>query len=102
MNRLLAAAALVALVGVPTHSSAQSKPSPREKLVVTSAWLAEHLNDRDLVILPAGRKATYEAGHIPGARLVHFDAGALAAPMDHSGRSPDHVMLEMPATQSLH
>ena len=71
------------------------------KLVVSSAWLAEHLNDRDLVILQVGRKATYDAGHIPGARLVEFDAGALAAPMDHSGASPDHVMLEMPSAQAL-
>ena len=54
--------------------------------MVTPAWLAQHLNDRDLVVLQVGRKETYDAGHVPGARLVNYDAGALAAPMDHSGK----------------
>ena len=91
------------LVGGPVSpASAQvANGSTRERLVVSPAWLAEHLNDRDLVVLQVGRKATYDAGHIPGARLVDFDAGALAAPMDHSGRSPDHVMLEMPEPEAL-
>src|SRR6185436_13784971 len=44
---------------------------------------------------------TYDAGHIPGARLVNFDEGALAAPMPKDMSQP-HVMLEMPATEALH
>ena len=96
--RLLAA---LAVVTAPGMASAQPAGSPRDRLVVTPAWLAQHLNDRDLVILQVGRKATYEAGHIPGARLVNFDEGALAAPMDHSGRDPNHLMLEMPTPDAL-
>jgi thiosulfate/3-mercaptopyruvate sulfurtransferase len=95
-----AAAAALAFVSLASGASAQvANGSTRDKLVVTSSWLAEHLTDRDLVVLQVGRKATYDAGHIPGARLVDFDAGALAAPMDHT--KPDHVMLEMPATDAL-
>jgi len=103
MKRSLAVTAFSLLVSLPTHSSAQvANGSTRDRLVVSPAWLAAHLNDRDLVILQVGRKATYDAGHIPGARLVNFDAGALAAPMDHTGADPNHVMLEMPTTQALH
>jgi len=99
-----AAAALIAFIVVSARpmSAQVANGSSRDKLVVSAAWLAEHLNDRDLVILQVGRKGTYDTGHIPGARLVEFDAGALAAPMDHSGASPDHAILEMPPTQALH
>jgi thiosulfate/3-mercaptopyruvate sulfurtransferase len=99
---LCAAAALSLLACLPSHSSAQAaNGSTRDKLVVSPAWLAAHLNDRDLVILQVGRQETYDAGHIPGARFVNFDNGALAAPMDHSGNAPDHMMLEMPAPEAL-
>jgi thiosulfate/3-mercaptopyruvate sulfurtransferase len=107
MTRVSYAAAAVLVTGgllgglVSSPAAQVANGSTREKLVVTPAWLAGHLNDRDLVILQVGRKATYDAGHIPGARLVDFDAGALAAPMDHSGRDPNHVMLEMPPPDQL-
>jgi thiosulfate/3-mercaptopyruvate sulfurtransferase len=104
LSRAAAAAALITctMVSARPISAQVANGSSREKLVASSAWLAEHLNDRDLVVLQVGRKTTYDAGHIPGARLVDFDAGALAAPMDHSGANPDQVMLEMPSTQALH
>jgi len=99
MKRILTAAALAALASLPSSpASAQvANGSSRDKLLVSAAWLAEHLNDRDLVILQVGRKATYDAGHIPGARLVDYDGGALAVPMDHSPNAPmtDALMLEM-------
>jgi len=101
-RELCAAAAALALVSfVPPASAQVANGSSRDKLLVAPAWLAEHLNDRDLVILQVGRKATYDAGHIPGARLVNFDEGALAAPMPKDMSQP-HVMLEMPATEALH
>ena len=52
------------------------------KVLVSTAWLARHLNDPDLRILDAswylpdaGRdpKAEYLAGHIPGARFFDID-----------------------------
>jgi thiosulfate/3-mercaptopyruvate sulfurtransferase len=39
-------------------------------LLVSASWLAEHLNDADLVIIHVGPKEEYEVGHIPGARLL--------------------------------
>ena len=99
--RIAAAAAALVALAVPRPLSAQPGTSPRDRLVVSPAWLAQHLNDRDLVVLQVGRKETYDAGHIPGARFVNYDGGALAAPMDHSGRDPNHLMLEMPAPDAL-
>jgi thiosulfate/3-mercaptopyruvate sulfurtransferase len=100
MRNFRIAAALIALA-LPSIGSAQPAASPRDRLVVTPAWLAQHLNDRDLVILQVGRQETYDAGHIPGARFVNFDGGALAAPMDHSGKDPNQLMLEMPTADAL-
>src|SRR5947208_15745390 len=104
MNRVLTAAALAACVCLPARPvpAQVANGSSREKLVVAPAWLAEHLNDRDLVVLQVGRKETYDAGHIPGARLVNFDSGALAAPADRTRTSPDHALLKLPTPQALH
>jgi|SRR5579864_478266 len=44
--------------------------SPRDALLVTTSWLAEHLNDANLVLLHVGDKTQYAARHIAGARQV--------------------------------
>lgn len=62
---------------------------PREKLLVDDAWLASRLGAPDLVVLQVGDRAGYEAGHIPGARLVSLVD--LAAPM-----GGEALTLEMP------
>lgn len=62
----------------------------RDSMVVSTAWLAQHLNDANLVILHVGDKAEYPAHHIPGARYVDF--GSDLAISDHSGKG---LMLEM-------
>lgn len=51
----------------------------RGPLVVTVDWLAEHLNDRDLVLLHTGSKTDYDAEHIPGA--LHLGMDEIATPM---------------------
>ena len=69
-----------------------SKPSPTSRWLVSTEWLAEHLRDRNLVVVdgsyPAvGEKrdvaAEYRAGHIPGA--VFFDIDTVS---DHSTELP--------------
>jgi thiosulfate/3-mercaptopyruvate sulfurtransferase len=37
---------------------------------VSQRWLAEHANDRDLVVLHVGTRAQYDSGHVTGARPV--------------------------------
>ncbi|MEM7074484.1 MAG: 3-mercaptopyruvate sulfurtransferase [Pseudomonadota bacterium] len=52
------------------------------KTLVSTAWLAEHLNDPDMRLLDASwylpgedgdARAEYESGHIPGARFFDID-----------------------------
>lgn len=66
----------------------------RDKLVVTTDWLAKRLDRKDLVVLQVGDKPGYEAGHIPGARLVSLPE--LAAPM-----GGERLTLEMPEPEPL-
>lgn len=67
--------------------------TPRDTALVSTAWLADHLDDADLVVLdgtfklpgamPTAR-ADYDAGHIPGAFFFDIDAIADArSPLPH-------------------
>jgi len=67
----------------------------RDRLVVSTAWLAKHLADPDLVILQVGDKVAYDGGHIPGARLVNL--ADIAAPPS----GPDPLILELPEPEAL-
>ena len=84
-------AAAMAVVAAPAMAA---PASGRSGLVVAPAALAKDLGDRDLVILQVGDKAGYEAGHIPGARLVTL--AELAAPM-----GGEALTLELPAPEAL-
>jgi thiosulfate/3-mercaptopyruvate sulfurtransferase len=68
---------------------------PRQDLVVDAAWLKQHINDADLVLLHVGDKDAYAAGHIPGARFVSLNDISIS---DHSGHG---LMLEMPPAEDL-
>src|ERR1044071_5728833 len=67
----------------------------RDSLVVTPAWLSQHLHDPNLVILHVGDKDGYEAAHIPGARLVSMSDVSIS---DHTQKG---LMLEMPPADEL-
>ena len=69
--------------------------TPRDSLVVSPAWVSQRLGDPDLVILQVGDKAGYEAGHIPGARLLTL--ADIAAP----STGPDSLILQMPDPEAL-
>jgi thiosulfate/3-mercaptopyruvate sulfurtransferase len=65
MRPLLSAAVIAAFLN---FGAAQAP----DGLVVPAAWLAQHVDDPDLVLLHVGAKATYDAGHIPHARYVSW------------------------------
>lgn len=69
--------------------------NPRAQMVIDAAALAAQIGDPDLVILQVGDKPAYDAGHIPGARLVNL-ADVSAPP---SG--PDLLFLQMPEPEAL-
>lgn len=49
----------------------EKPPSVRSGMIVSTAWLAAHLNDPKVVILHVARaRAHYDEGHIPGARFA--------------------------------
>lgn len=66
---------------------------PRDQLLVSTAWLAEHAADKDLVVLHVGTAAGYQAKHIPGARLV--DPNGLTV------KTPEGLVTELPPPEEL-
>jgi thiosulfate/3-mercaptopyruvate sulfurtransferase len=45
----------------------------RPEMIVSTEWLAEHLNDPKVVVLHVGdKRSEYDAGHIPGARFLEL------------------------------
>lgn len=69
---------LILLAGLGAFVSGVAPLPPPQKtgepLIVTTAWLAEHLTDRGLVLLhigDQGSKPTYDEGHIPGAQFLN-------------------------------
>jgi len=91
-NRLRATVANLAVLTLSFLSASAHSAVSRDKLVVSTGWLQQHLNDKDLVILHVGDKKEYDAGHIVGAR--------------HGGTETFTVngklTLELPASQTLH
>ena len=65
----------------------------RESMIVSTDWLAKHLNDDSLVLLQVGEKAEYEAGHIPGAQFI--TTADLSTPRGQG------LALELPAVDQL-
>lgn len=63
-------AALTVLLSLVV-ATAQQPAALNQDLLVTTDWLAGHLDDRDVVVLHiAADRKTFDAGHIPGARFV--------------------------------
>jgi len=60
-------------------------------MLVTPAWLADHLGDKSVVILNIGQRPAYDAGHIPGARFVEMSSISSSQPL----------LLELPTIEKL-
>ncbi len=71
---------------------------PAEPMVVSTAWLAQHLHDQGLVIFQIGdrtSKPAYDEGHIPGAQFLN-PFSELSTP-----RVEGALALELPSADSL-
>jgi thiosulfate/3-mercaptopyruvate sulfurtransferase len=65
----------------PSAVSAFQQESVRKSMLVSTAWLQEHLNDPSLVILHTGtNRREYKDGHIQGARFLWTQALAYSDP----------------------
>jgi thiosulfate/3-mercaptopyruvate sulfurtransferase len=85
--------AMMLLLAISPSTQAAGDPKVQESLIVSTDWLAKHLNDDSLVLLQVGDKAEYEAGHIPGAQFI-----ALA---DISTPRGSGLALELPSVAQL-
>src|SRR5690348_3867021 len=74
---------------------ASAQPA-RDQLVVSAAWLQQHASDPDIVLLHVGNKATYDAGHITGARYVDYTTTLT------SNTNANGLTLEMLPAEALH
>ena len=83
---------ITALLLAPSRAAEPSAP-----LLVDAEWLAQHLTDRDLVVLHVGDHAEYRTEHIPGARLITEED--VSRPHDHSNLKD--MMLELPDAATL-
>jgi thiosulfate/3-mercaptopyruvate sulfurtransferase len=88
-NTLLLVIILISAVSAQT----KSEPKIRESLIVTTEWLATHLNDSSLVLLQVGEKDEYTAAHIPGAQFIQL--------ADISTPRGQGLILELPAVEQL-
>jgi thiosulfate/3-mercaptopyruvate sulfurtransferase len=80
--------ALAALAVTPLSAATCGGHGTSGTMLVSTAWLADHLKDPNLVILAIGDKQEYEKAHIPGALFVEY--------MDtHIMKSADGLTLEM-------
>jgi len=69
--RTIALAILAMLASRPLASQLGNPPTLRPEMLVTTAWLAEHLSDHDVVVLCINSTPEfYSKGHIPGARQI--------------------------------
>jgi thiosulfate/3-mercaptopyruvate sulfurtransferase len=85
------AALIIFVLGLPSFGAAQAAAHP--EMIVSTQWLADHLNDPNVVILQIGQnKAQYDEHHIPGARYLDFDDFMV----DHDG-----IHSELPAVDKL-
>jgi thiosulfate/3-mercaptopyruvate sulfurtransferase len=63
-----------ALQAVESSDKIAKSPAVKAEMLVTTAWLQQHLADRDLVVLYIGQDRTrFDDGHVPGARFVQLD-----------------------------
>jgi len=76
LNLSLLAAAFAAAQFAQAAPACGGHADPKSMLV-TPAWVAEHLKDPKLVILQIGPDGTYEKGHIPGSQPIDLEDVAL-------------------------
>jgi thiosulfate/3-mercaptopyruvate sulfurtransferase len=84
------AAALICLVSL---FAGETQGKVRSSMIVSTEWLAQHLQDRSLVLLHVGDKKEYDTAHIPGAQFIQTS--------DISTPRGSGLILELPPVEQL-
>ena len=66
----------------------------KQEFIVSTVWLAEHLNDKNLVLIEIGKPDEYEKEHIPGA--VFMSTKDISIPFETA-----KLRLQMPSLDEL-
>lgn len=94
MKRLLVgfagAAALICLVSL---FAGETQGKVRSSMIVSTEWLAQHLQDNSIVLLQVGDKKEYDTAHIPGAQFIQTS--------DISTPRGSGLILELPPVEQL-
>ncbi len=91
---LMMALAMAIVAPVKAAPAACGGHGDKNTMLVSTARLAEHLKDPNLVILAIGEKSEYDAGHIPGSIFVEY--------MDtHLMKGPTGLSVELPPMPDL-
>jgi thiosulfate/3-mercaptopyruvate sulfurtransferase len=90
--RIITAAVLMTMAGSPLSAQTATALKLRPEMLVTTEWLANHLQDPNLVVLCIGSTPNFCARHIPGARQVSLDEIAVTR---------DGIPNELPAVETL-
>ncbi|MEO7793545.1 MAG: rhodanese-like domain-containing protein [Thermoanaerobaculia bacterium] len=82
---------------------APAAASERDRLLVTTGWLAAHLGDPNLVLLHVGDPGEYAEAHLPGARLTSQRelSAASATPAAPPPAGSPELSLQMSAPELL-
>ncbi len=95
MNRKIVCSLLVlfvlSVVSFVSFDDGQAKV--RSSMIVSTEWLAQHLNDKSLVLLHVGDKKEYDAAHLPGAQFIQYS--------DISTPRGSGLILELPPVEQL-
>jgi thiosulfate/3-mercaptopyruvate sulfurtransferase len=78
----------------PTDGLDAQSGSPRDQMVVTPAWLAEHIDDANLVLLHVGERSEYDASHLPAAQHIAMDDVSVP-------RVQGELVLQLPPVEEL-
>jgi thiosulfate/3-mercaptopyruvate sulfurtransferase len=85
-----------ALAAAPTKAipAACGGHGDKNTMLVSTAWLAEHLKDPNIVVLAVGQKNDYDEGHIPGSLFVDYHE-------THLMTAPNGLSVELPPMADL-
>lgn len=86
------ALALVVQFAISRRGDARAGNGESNSMLVSTSWLAGHLGDRSVVIINIGPRASYDAGHIAGARFLE---------MSNIAASGQPLTLELPPVEKL-
>lgn len=75
LSRWLTATGAAILLTMPAAAAdpACGTHGTKDTMVVSTAWLADHITSPGVVILAVGQKKDYDAGHIPGSVFLDMD-----------------------------